>query len=112
MRRLIVHVFCLIISLSLFAEQKQIYGSWSGKLEQGNGRHLRLVFHILEDGKGITLDSPDQGVKGIPLDVQYLSTDSLSCTKSAMMLSFSGRIENERLNGTFFSAWINNSVNS
>ena len=102
MRRLIVHVFCLIISLSLFAEQKQIYGSWTGKLELGNGRHLRLVFHILEDGKGITLDSPDQGVKGIPLDVQYLSTDSLSCTKSAMMLSFSGRIENERLSGNFF----------
>ena len=102
MRRLIVHIFCLTISLSLFAEQRLIGGSWSGKLELGNGRHLRLVFHILEDGKGITMDSPDQGVKGIPLDVQYLSSDSLNCSKSAMMLSFSGRLENERLSGTFF----------
>lgn len=51
------------------AADKGLEGIWQGTLEAG-GAKVRLVFHISKkDGKRLaTLDSPDQGVKGIPLD--------------------------------------------
>lgn len=51
-----------------------IEGIWQGKLKIGGGAELRLVVHISrKDGKLTgTLDSPDQGAKGLPLeDVEW-----------------------------------------
>ena len=51
------------------AADKGLEGIWQGTLEAG-GIKVRLVFHVSKkDGKRLaTLDSPDQGVTGVPLD--------------------------------------------
>ena len=56
-----------------------LIGSWSGKLNVGSAS-LTLVLHV-EQADGhvvITLDSPDQGVKGIGTIKEFLSDDSLA----------------------------------
>jgi fermentation-respiration switch protein FrsA (DUF1100 family) len=49
------------------AKPSDIDGDWLGTLDTGMGK-LRLVLHITntEDGLMATMDSPDQGVNGIP----------------------------------------------
>ncbi|MGH9733267.1 MAG: hypothetical protein ACRD8A_01595 [Candidatus Acidiferrales bacterium] len=46
----------------------EIDGAWAGALQAGPNK-LRVVFHIFntEDGLHGTMDSPDQGAKGIPI---------------------------------------------
>lgn len=49
------------------AKPSDIDGTWEGTLDTGMAK-LRVVFHIsnTEDGLIATMDSPDQGAKGIP----------------------------------------------
>ena len=49
------------------AKASDIDGTWMGSLDTG-ALKLRVVFHILntEDGLTATMDSPDQGMKGMP----------------------------------------------
>jgi fermentation-respiration switch protein FrsA (DUF1100 family) len=51
------------------AKPSDIDGDWLGTLDTGMGK-LRLVLHITntEDGLTATMDSPDQGVNGIPVN--------------------------------------------
>ena len=49
-------------------------GTWSGKLDV-QGTKISLVFHL--DGDNPTMDSPDQGVKGIPIEVARTATGSI-----------------------------------
>jgi len=55
-----------------------IVGDWAGTLRPGNAE-MRLILHVKSaDGKmSATLDSMDQGVKGIPVD-------SITCTDNAV----------------------------
>jgi hypothetical protein len=50
------------------AKPSDIDGGWTGIADAG-GVKLRIVFHITntEDGLVATMDSPDQGVRGIPV---------------------------------------------
>ena len=65
MKRLALLLLYLLLPLSLLAQE----GTWSGKLDVG-GQKLRLVFHLTQQAEGwrATMDSPDQGAKGIPVD--------------------------------------------
>ncbi|PIB39320.1 alpha/beta hydrolase family protein [Maribacter sp. 4G9] len=59
----------LILFLSaLTLNAQDITGDWHGVLKV-QGIQLRLVFHIQDEGEGYTatMDSPDQGAKGIPV---------------------------------------------
>ncbi|MGE0606953.1 MAG: alpha/beta hydrolase family protein [Pirellulales bacterium] len=59
---------------TLAAEPKSLAGLWSGDLQVG-GVKLRLVLHVdlQEDGRlKASLDSPDQGAKGIAIDTVTL----------------------------------------
>lgn len=79
-------VFTLILlAFITMAGQAQVQatsaliGSWTGKLEAGQ-MSLTLVFH-LEQADGyvvVTMDSPDQSVKGIPVKKECLTDDSLA----------------------------------
>lgn len=54
-------------------------GSWLGKLNTGT-IELRMVFNIEQDEEGMlkgTMDSPDQGVKGILMGEVLMKNDSL-----------------------------------
>jgi hypothetical protein len=72
------------------AKPSDIDGTWLGTLVISADAKLRIVFHIVntEDGLMATLDSPDQGVKGLP-------TSKVSRDKAAL------RIEIEKISGVF-----------
>lgn len=63
-------LFLIAFSLSVIAQQNQLTGTWQGALKISSIQ-LRIVFNVTakEDQKLIaTLDSPDQGAFGIPVD--------------------------------------------
>lgn len=58
----------LVVVVSWGVSAQEIAGDWLGTLEAGAMR-LRLVLHIINTDTGLTatLDSPDQGARGIPV---------------------------------------------
>lgn len=94
--RFAVHLFTIFLALiftqSSFASDKSIVGTWSGTLKVQT-MELRVVFHIQTDSTGAmkaTLDSPDQGAKGIPADNVSTRLDSLLITINAINGSYEG----------------------
>ena len=82
---------------------QNLSGSWTGTLDAGMAK-LNLVFNLQtdDDGKTICLmDSPDQGAKGIPTDLLYLSDDSLSVSVPVIGAKYNGRLKEDTLHGTF-----------
>jgi len=71
------------------AKPSDIDGAWMGTLDTGMAK-LRVVFHIVntEDGLIATMDSPDQGAKGLP---------TTSVARNGSML----KIEAKRIGGSF-----------
>ncbi|MBB6612867.1 alpha/beta fold hydrolase [Pontibacter sp. Tf4] len=70
-----------------------IVGSWNGVLQVA-GTKLRLVFHIsnTNDTLTATMDSPDQGAKGIPVSTVKLVQDSLYLDIPMIRGSYAGKI--------------------
>ncbi|MDR2533983.1 MAG: alpha/beta fold hydrolase [Tannerellaceae bacterium] len=66
MKKSLFTLLSCLISLSIYGQD--IAGQWHGALSV-QGMKLRLVFHISKnaDGYSATMDSPDQGAKGIPV---------------------------------------------
>jgi len=79
-----------------------LLGSWSGKLNVGA---VSLTFVLnLEQADGyvkVSLDSPDQGAKGIPTFKEYLSDDSLAVKVEQIGMTYRARLKDGKLNGTF-----------
>ena len=79
-----------------------LLGSWSGKLNVG-AISLTLVLN-LEQADGYvkaSLDSPDQGAKGIPAFKEYLSDDSLAVKVEQIGMTYRARLKDGKLDGTF-----------
>lgn len=79
-----------------------LLGSWSGKLNVG-AVSLTLVLN-LEQADGyvkVSLDSPDQGAKGIPAFKEYLSDDSLAVKVEQIGMTYRARLKDGKLDGTF-----------
>lgn len=70
-------LFFLLINKNVFS-QHNLEGKWQGNLTV-NGVNLRIIFNIQsEDGfLSATMDSPDQGAKGIPTDTVILIDNKL-----------------------------------
>ena len=87
------------------AKPSDIDGAWMGTLEVSGGIKLRVVFHIdnTEDGLMATLDSPDQGVKGIPVTKVTRDGATLKITIEKISGSFEGKIAADvsSIDGTF-----------
>jgi uncharacterized protein len=64
MKRLMVFLAFVWLAVSMSAQD--ITGQWNGLLSV-NGTQLRMVFHVnkTDVGYAVTMDSPDQGAKGI-----------------------------------------------
>ncbi|HZI87431.1 MAG TPA: alpha/beta fold hydrolase [Pyrinomonadaceae bacterium] len=71
---------------------RKIEGDWEGYLDAG-GTKLRLVVHIIKKDIALiaTLDSPDQGATGLPIDSITLESGSVEFE----MNSLGGRYEGE-----------------
>lgn len=78
-------------------------GSWRGELVLGQVK-LPLVFNFSEDGTGkisCTLDSPSQGAKCLPTEVETCTSDSISLTCNLIGASYHGKVETSVIKGTF-----------
>lgn len=86
---------CLLF-VQLAGAQTKVAGTWEGKLSVGPNT-LRLVVHIKGEAGAYsaTLDSPDQGAKGIPVSSVQQSGDSLHLEVAAAGAKLSGRLLND-----------------
>jgi fermentation-respiration switch protein FrsA (DUF1100 family) len=77
-------------------------GSWNGTLNAG-GVKLRLVFHIEEKGGvySATMDSPDQGAKGIPVTAVNVNRDTIRLKIDPIAFSYTGTLAGNTISGTF-----------
>jgi uncharacterized protein len=91
--RTIILFFVLSISGNLFS-QSAVTGIWEGKLDLQSVK-MRIVLNIeqLPDGKlSAAMDSPDQGVKGIPCDEIILKSDSLFVFINKIKMNYAGKL--------------------
>ena len=75
------------------AKSSDIDGTWLGTLDTG-GMKLRVVFHITntEDGLKATMDSPDQGMKGLPATAVTRTGASLKIEAKTLNGIYEGKI--------------------
>jgi hypothetical protein len=94
----------MLLILSLFAAIPIVYGdqailgTWEGTLE-ASGAKLRVVFNISKTPEGIftaTMDSPDQGAKGIPVDSVMFDYGHLILDVKSVMGSFDGNLKQDK----------------
>ena len=92
---LISTILISILTLSLNAQQIDLSGTWSGKLFLPNSMQLTVIFNFQKDAEGkytATLDSPDQGAKGIPTESVTVKDDSIVVKVPTVRGSFEGKI--------------------
>lgn len=94
----------LLLCASVCASHAQkLEGSWTGKLSV-QGAQLTLVFHVEKDknnGFIVTMDSPDQSVKGVPATVNSLTADSVDIAISSIGARYLGKQQGDHIQGTF-----------
>ena len=94
----------IAISFQSFAKNlsesnNEIIGTWLGKLKVP-GQELRIVFNIKENNNGTltaTMDSPDQGVKGIQVDTVIIFNDSIRLNVQVANGYYLARFEKDSL---------------
>lgn len=106
MKQILFVALFILVALTGQAQKVQptsaLVGSWKGKLDAGMVK-LTLALH-LEQADGyvvITLDSPDQGVKGIGAYKDYLSDDSLAIKVEHIGMTYRARLKDGKLDGKF-----------
>ena len=80
-------------------DKKSLIGSWMGKMAV-SALEMRIVFNISvvgQDSLVATLDSPDQGVKGIKLGKVTLTGTSINIQAPAMAADYTGTIKSDAL---------------
>lgn len=82
-----------------------LLGAWSGKLDLGATK-LTLVFHFEQkDGfVACTMDSPDQGAKGIGVYKDFLSEDSVALSVQTLGMTYRAKLKGDELVGTFMQS--------
>ena len=92
----------LLTSWAQIQPTTKLLGAWSGKLDAGVMK-LTVVFNLeqAEDYVKITLDSPDQGAKGIPCKKDFLSDDSMAVSVEMINATYRARLKDGKLEGVF-----------
>ncbi len=95
-------VFILCFFSGIYGHAQDIVGSWYGQLKV-QGTTLSLVIHVKKTNNGYsgTMDSPDQGAKGIPLTETTFSDSLFGFRQKAAGLSYSGVLKENEIEGTF-----------
>ena len=101
MRKTVLILFVILTNLSIYAQD--ISGKWNGILKV-QGIQLRLVFNVTQTEKGYssTMDSPDQGAKGIPVTSTNYENSILKLEVSSAGIHYEGTLDkNNAFVGTF-----------
>ena len=96
MKKLIFLLLCFA-SIAAKAQSGDAKVAWTGKLNV-YGTELTLVFHL--DSVNCTLDSPDQGIKGVPAKLAHTAT-GIKVTVSSINASYEGVNMGKYIIGTF-----------
>lgn len=87
-------LFLMLISLPAIAQQNQIVGNWQGALKISSIQ-LRIVFNVIETENQkliATLDSPDQGAFGIPVDTVIFNPPYVKFEVTSIVGFFEGSL--------------------
>jgi len=90
----------MLLPYSLISQT--IEGSWYGLLK-AEKFELKIVFNISKTDTlyTVTMDSPDQGVKGIPVSKTEFSNSIVKLFVSSAMVEYSGVFMGDKIIGTF-----------
>ena len=100
MRKITLLLSAFIIVCTAFAQE--ITGEWNGVLKV-QAMQLKLVFHITKnsDGYTATMDSPDQGVKGISVTTATFEDPKLELEIKNIGIEYEGELKDKTIEGTF-----------
>lgn len=104
MQRLIFTLLFLTVSTAAFTQN--FTGAWGGVLKV-QGMQLRLVFNVTKSGNAYTstLDSPDQGAKGIPVSSTSFENSTLKIAVASAGIQYEGTLgPDSTITGTFKQA--------
>lgn len=103
MKPVINRSLILLVSIIAAVSANALTGKWRGELSIASTK-LPLVFNFTESAEGVTgatMDSPLQNALGIPLEVKYCSDDSLSVICSMIGATYTAKISDNLIEGTF-----------
>lgn len=100
MRNFIILLVILLITLTSTAQD--ITGQWNGVLKV-QGTQLRVVFNVTqtENGFSSTMDSPDQGAKGIPVTNTTFENPKIKFEVTNARIEYDGELRGNEIIGTF-----------
>lgn len=100
MKNSIIILTTLLITLTSIAQD--ITGQWNGVLKV-QGIHLRLVFNVMqtENGYSSTIDSPDQGAKGIPVTQTTFENPKITFVVNNLTIEYTGELKDDEIIGIF-----------
>lgn len=93
----------LITFLTSFTLKSQdITGQWNGVLKV-QGTQLKLVFNVtkIDNGYSSTMDSPDQGAKGIPVTNTTFENFKIKFEIANARIEYNGELKENQIVGTF-----------
>lgn len=111
MRKIFISALLVLTSFSLYAAD--VTGTWYGVLKV-QGIQLRIVFHISQNGGvySTTMDSPDQGAKGIPVTTTVYEDPVLKLAVPAARIEYEGKLGSDNvITGTFKQGGLNIPMN-
>ena len=94
----------LTLFLPLFVQAQNLNGSWMGKLVAGPHSYT-MALHIDVDAKSVTMDIYEQGGEQVPMEVLWLSDDSVHAVIKNNNLSYAGKLTDGKLIGTFWQGF-------
>lgn len=95
MKRFLIIITVIVSTVMVTSAQT---GTWSGKLDV-QGTKLSLVFHL--DGENPSMDSPDQGAEGIPIQVSRPASNTIKIIIPSLGASYEGVWMIRQIVGTF-----------
>ncbi|HZF63770.1 MAG TPA: alpha/beta hydrolase, partial [Chitinophagaceae bacterium] len=92
----------MMLTTTLFVNAQDITGQWNGVL-QVQGMQLRVVFNVskTDNGYSSTMDSPDQGAKGIPVTNTSFENSKVRFEVANARIEYIGELKENKIVGTF-----------
>jgi len=99
MKKLVIVVIFMMTFYGSFSQD--ITGQWNGALKV-QGTQLRIVFNISKTGSGYTstMDSPDQGAKGIPVTSTTFENSKLKLEITNLKFEYNGELKGKIIEGS------------